>query len=387
MARRPPSIEVLRRRVPVEHGPFDAAVRPPTDLVEQRAADSEAPVRGPNEQIFEPDPVAPQPRRKGPVVQRESRDVTFPFGDHRTGHGVLTEEVTRELVRVEHHRVGFAFVLCELSNHGKDVGKVRRARVADRDESAHFFTTNGGLTTCASSNRPRTSTCTATPGSISGRRNASAIVCPSDGEKLPLVTAPDVGAVAQHPGALPSWPPTRDLAARATGARSALPLGRERRPSAEVTLLPADHPPEARLQRRDAGPELVTVQRKTRFQAKRVTRAETCRHEAGVAQRVPQLRRVRGRYVELHAVLTGVPGAGDDELADALHREPGHLGRFRLDLGQQRARFRSLDREDGPCARDVRQRHTALGERIEDRLRVRRVRHDEEAWSLRPTTR
>src|SRR5207248_1234034 len=70
----------------------------------------------------------------------------------------------------------------------------------------------------------------------------------------------DFLAVANNPASLAWRPPAFGReAAEATGD-SLLPLPRERRPTAEVRLVPADDPAEPRLQRRDPGAELVAVQ-------------------------------------------------------------------------------------------------------------------------------
>ena len=55
---------------------------------------------------------------------------------------------------------------------------------------------------------------------------------------------------------------------------AAVALGLERRPAAEVALVEAHHPAEPGLQRRDARPELVAVQRQPGLEPQRVAGAE-----------------------------------------------------------------------------------------------------------------
>src|SRR5205823_12094321 len=71
----------------------------------------------------------------------------------------------------------------------------------------------------------------------------------------------------------------REQAAQATSG-APLALGFERAPAAEVTLVPAHHPTKAGLQRRDAGPELVAVEREAGLEPQRVARAQTGRGHA-----------------------------------------------------------------------------------------------------------
>ena len=107
------------------------------------------------------------------------------FGDQRSRDGVRSEQVLREFVAREHHRVGFALVVGQLPHEREDLVEIGGRRVAD----GHFLT-KGRDTMRASSTWPRTSICTSSPGCRSGGTNASAMPCPSIGEKFPLVTAP-----------------------------------------------------------------------------------------------------------------------------------------------------------------------------------------------------
>ena len=170
----------------------------------------------------------------------------------------------------------------------------------------------------------------------------------------------------------------------------ALLLCLERRAAPEIGLGPADDPAQPGLQRRDAGAELVTVQRQTGFEPQRVARAQPRGFDPGRAQRVPECGRVGGLDVELDPVLARVPRSRDDQLADVLHCEAGH-GRGRgVHCGEQRSGLRALDREHGPGRGDVGELdlavgvRDALGERGEELVGVRRVRHHEESVGVEP---
>src|SRR6202035_5230861 len=91
-----------------------------------------------------------------------------------------------------------------------------------------------------------------------------------------------------HGVALTRWlaPLGHEAPQPASGALLAFPL--ERGPSPEVALVPAHYPSQAGLEGRDAGPELVTVERQSRLEPKRVAGAETGRHDAGVEDRLPE---------------------------------------------------------------------------------------------------
>ena len=72
---------------------------------------------------------------------------------------------------------------------------------------------------------------------------------------------------------------------------AALAFGDERVASGEVALVPRDHPAEPGLQRRDAGSELVTVQRQRGFEAERVAGTEPGGNGAGRARARPRATR------------------------------------------------------------------------------------------------
>src|SRR5262249_59633072 len=111
-------------------------------------------------------------------------------------------------------------------------------------------------------------------------------------------------------------------------ADTALAFGEERRATTEVALVETHDPREARLQRRDARPEFVAVQRQPCFEAEGVARAEPGGADPGIEEKPPNGRRDRGRDVELDAVLTGVPGSGDPaRFAGGRDRPGGEPGR------------------------------------------------------------
>ena len=70
-------------------------------------------------------------------------------------------------------------------------------------------------------------------------------------------------AVAGRPAAFHQQPPQPPR-------HASLALGLERRPAAEGPLLPADHPTQTGLERRDPGAELVAVQRQAGLEPQRV---------------------------------------------------------------------------------------------------------------------
>ena len=109
-------------------------------------------------------------------------------------------------------------------------------------------------------------------------------------------------------------------------------------PAPEVALVPADHPAEPGLQRRDARAELVAVQRQAGLEPQRVAGAEPGGLDAGGRAPRPRPRRARiGRDGDLDAVLAGVAGAGDharrrpprSTLGHAEPADRGGLGRDR----------------------------------------------------------
>ena len=154
---------------------------------------------------------------------------------------------------------------------------------------------------------------TASPITTAGLTNASAMPCPSTGEKLPDVTSPTVLAVDDH-SALGS---RRAAAFGGDADELALDARRRARPiraclPAELGLVEGDHPRQAGLQRRDAGTELVPVERQPGLEPQRVACAEPGRLHAGVDDRRPQRLGRLGRDGDLEPGLTGVAGAGDD---------------------------------------------------------------------------
>ena len=93
---------------------------------------------------------------------------------------------------------------------------------------------------------------------------------------------------------------------------AALAFRDERVASGEIALVPRDHPAQPGLQRRDAGTELVTVQRQRGFEPQRVASTEPGGHGAGGDESVPERSGDIGRNRDLDAILAGVAGAGDD---------------------------------------------------------------------------
>ena len=127
---------------------------------------------------------------------------------------------------------------------------------------------------------------------------------PRMGLKLPLVVSP-TAAPSTSTGLLGARRAAAlgGDAAEAAGD-AALLLGLERRSAAEVALVPAHHPAEAGLQRRDARAELVAVQRQAGLEPQRVAGAEArparCRRRGA---RPTSRRRLGGRHGDLDAVL------------------------------------------------------------------------------------
>ena len=91
----------------------------------------------------------------------------------------------------------------------------------------------------------------------------------------------------------------------AATARTA--LGFQRLAATEGALVPADHPPEARLQRSDARPELVAVEGQAGFETERVAGAESRPAGRRRRRRHARIRPQRlDRHGALDAVLAGV---------------------------------------------------------------------------------
>ncbi len=160
--------------------------------------------------------------------------------------------------------------------------------------------------------------------------------------------------------------------------------------AAKIALVPSHDPTEPRLQRRDARAELVTVQRKPRFESQGVARTEAGRREARRDQRVPHVGCERGRHVDLDPVLARVTRSGDRPLAYPGDVEPRDRGGVAAHRRQQLARLGTLHREHGTRRRDVGDLELARGVRRgldrggREPFRVRRVRHHEEPLGLDP---
>jgi hypothetical protein len=107
--------------------------------------------------------------------------------------------------------------------------------------------------------------------------------------------------------------------------RSALLLGAQGRVAPEVLLLPADGPSGPRLDGRDAGRDVLAVQRVPHLGPQRVPRAQSGRDDAvllaGRQQRVEHGHRGGVRYDEFEAALARVAGAAHD------HRRTAEVGR------------------------------------------------------------
>ena len=127
-------------------------------------------------------------------------------------------------------------------------------------------------TTRAGMGVPRTSMASSSPTSTSGGTKASAMPWPSSGEKLPLRDLSDRLAVAKYRLLGTGRPATFGRQPVKQSRDPALLLGFERRATAEVAFGPADHPTQARLQRRDAGAQLMAVQRQPGLEAQGVAR-------------------------------------------------------------------------------------------------------------------
>ena len=177
-------------------------------------------------------------------------------------------------------------------------------------------------------------------GATSGGTNASAIPCPSIGEKLPLVTSPTTVAVAQHRRALARRAGGPRRRARAAGGR------RRARVSASSGARPRKSPLSQRTtQPRPAcsgvmpGPSSWPCSGSPASR-RSVSRAPSPAGAIAGAERprpTASARRV-GRHVDLDAVLAGVAGAGRDaptlRPTYARDREPRH----RRGVGRDRRR-------------------------------------------------
>ncbi len=206
---------------------------------------------------------------------------------------------------------------------------------------------------------------------------------PRMGEKLPLVRMPtfcpslaDVGPVAQRLAAV------GHQAAQAP-RRAVGPLLLEGGAPGERALVPADHPGQPRLERRDAGAQLVPVQRKSRLEAQRVARTETGGDDALREQCLPEARRHLGGDGALDAVLTGVARAGHQAGRtapfEAFDVEAVHRSRRWRHAGQESPRLGALHGDHGPLLGYV-----GPPDRAEHVARVGGVGHDVEAVLVDP---
>ena len=198
---------------------------------------------------------------------------------------------------------------------------------------------------------------------------ARAMPCSSMGEKLPLVTRPDGGAV--RPGRSiprgaaggPRWPGRR-AGGRRPWSRSAARAARPRK----SPLSQPDDPSEPGLQRRDARAELVAVERQGRFEPEGVACPEPGRHHARGGERLPQGRGDVVGHRHLEAVLPGVAGSGGDAPGtlpgEAPDTEAGHVGGLGDDRGRPAPGLGALDGDDRAVGRGVPAtdgRHHAVG--------------------------
>ncbi len=124
---------------------------------------------GQHEQILEPDAVTPEPRRERAKEDGGTDDASFVFGNDRVRDRVGPEEMTPELVTLEHNFAGRAFIGRERVHKLDERIEVGGRRVA------YQRLTNGVATTWAGTCSPRMSTVTSVPGSMPGGKNASAI--------------------------------------------------------------------------------------------------------------------------------------------------------------------------------------------------------------------
>ena len=188
--------------------------------------------------------------------------------------------------------------------------RARRPRRARRGDVTQRLT-KGVATTEAGSSVPRTSTTTSAPTSIVGGTNPRAMPWPSVGEKFPDVTEPTMASSTMigHPargGRRPATAMPDETTVDSPGL-----FGGECSSPPKLTLGPGDNPPETRLERGDAGAELVAVQRQGSFQTQCVTSAESRSLDASGCQRFPQCRGGRGRHGDLDTRLARVARAGD----------------------------------------------------------------------------
>ena len=152
------------------------------------------------------------------------------------------------------------------------------------------------------------------PGATPAGRRASAIDLPSVGLNVPLVISPSPRAV-RTTWCARSTPPL-SVSSSPTSCRVRR-MRDERRLADEIARArEIDRPGEAGLERRHRLVHVLAVEVHAGFEAQRVARAEARRAcTPAAASALPQLRRVRRRQHDLEAVLAGVAGARDEELA------------------------------------------------------------------------
>src|SRR5690606_2742290 len=129
---------------------------------------------------------------------------------------------------------------------------------------------------------------------------------------VPAGHDPHLLAVEQHRAVGPGRPPALDLEAPEAAADAALALGEEGVVAEGAALAPGDDGLEAGLQRRDAGAELVAVQREPGLEPQRVAGAEPRGGDTGRQDRVPDPGGARDGDGDLDAVLPRVARPGDD---------------------------------------------------------------------------
>jgi hypothetical protein len=122
-------VELQRRLVPVEHGPFQPAAaaiaRDARQRPQQRTPDAVTAQGGAHEQILEIQPGPADKRREVEEVQRESGGLTVPLGDEHAYHGIFCFELTPEIRRVRLGLVQQLFVIGQFAHQACDGGRVR----------------------------------------------------------------------------------------------------------------------------------------------------------------------------------------------------------------------------------------------------------------------
>ena len=140
---------------------------------------------------------------------------------------------------------------------------------------------------CPGCRRPRRA-----PSSTSGGRNASAMPALERRRQVAARHHADALAVDQDRAVGPRRAAALDLEApQPAGRRPARARPARRRVAPEVALAPGHHPAQAGLQRRDAGAQLVAVQRQAGLEPQRVAGAEPGGRHARGRRRRPTPRR------------------------------------------------------------------------------------------------